>query len=644
VRTTLRLLALTIVGIAPGALAGQEFPVLADDAPAGSGEVRDCPIAGVEGTVRCGRFRVFEDREAAAGRTLDIAFVILGALDAESAPGEVIVSLPGGPGQSFTPAAAGVARFEKEFRTDRDILLVDVRGVGRSQALGCPDFEIPTADRFGTMFPPEHIRRCRAELEKRARLHLYTTNYSVDDLDELIRWLGYDAIDLTGGSYGTRVAQIYMRRHPESIRTVILNSVVPVFEHGYVYMARSLQRSLDLVVAGCGAEPSCAADNPDLRVRLDSVLARLDRGPVELEVDGARVGFTKGDFSYALRGLLYGRAEDVPPRIERAWEGDYQRLASYYLERTSWLAGADGEAGYHFSALCAEDIAPLTDDEVARLTAGTFMGDHLIAGYRQACGLWDVAELPASFWEPVRSDLPVLVISGERDPVTPPQWGEAVASYLPNSLHVIVPGGGHGPSNPCTGRLEMAFLDAATVEGLDTSCIGSTAASEELRAMYEADQADREGAMAASPERWQEITERDHARRDRVLELVREGALFTAEDYYDAAMVLQHGEGSEDILVSHILSTIAGFKGDERGRWLSAAALDRYLHRTDQPQRLGTQYVRDSADVPWSQGAYEDWLPDSVRREFGVATREEQRERVRRMNPPAAADPPSPDP
>lgn len=455
----------------PSPLAAQEFPVLAADAPAGDGEVVPCEFERLESPARCGTFRVFEDREAREGRTVDLAFVVLEAAGPDPVEGEVVIPLPGGPGQAFTGGAAFIARAAAYLLRTRDILLVDVRGVGRSQSLDCPAFDIPLAERFGTVFPPEHIRRCHEALSKRARLDLYTTDTSVDDLDELRRWLGYEAVDLNGTSYGTRVAQVYMRRHPEAIRTVTLNSVAPVFMHGYVYMARSLQRSLDLVVEGCAGESACASAHPELRARLDEVLARLDRGPARLEVEGTPVEFTKGDFSYALRGLLYGNAEAVPEVIERAWNGDFQEVAEYYLQRSGWVGGEGGEAGYHFSALCPEDIAPLTDGEVERLSAGTFMGDHLIAGYRAVCRAWDVAELPPSFWEPVRSDLPVLIFSGERDPVTPPEWGEAVASYLPNSLHIVVPGGGHGPSNECTEALEARFLETASVEGLDPSCL-----------------------------------------------------------------------------------------------------------------------------------------------------------------------------
>ena len=166
------------------------------------------------------------------------------------------------------------------------------------------------------------------------------------------------------------------------------------------------------------------------------------------------------------------------------------------------------------------------------------------------------------------------------------------------------------------------------------------AVSAELRALYEADQADRRHSTPPTPEMWQEITKRDGERRARVIELLEAGLLESAADLYHGAMVLQHGEGSEDILLAHILATAAAFEGDERGKWLSAAALDRCLHRTRAPQRLGTQYVKASPSDPyesdpnadWSQGAYEAWLPDKLRAVFGVESREDQEERLRQMN------------
>ncbi len=469
-RRRLALTSLVVGLVLPAVATGQEFPRLAAATPAGSGEQALCEFPGLTESVRCGVYRVWEDRSERNGRTVDLSFVVLPALDQSRRTNDVVLPLPGGPGQAFTSGAPGFAR-ATHLRATRDLLLVDVRGVGRSQSLDCPNFEIDVTERFGTVFPTEHIQMCRDALAERAQLDLYTTDLSVDDLEELRTWLGYDAVNLTGGSYGTRVAQVYMRRHPDAIRTVVLNSVAPVFKLGYVDMARSLQRSLDLVVSGCETTSECATTYPELRPQLDGVLARLERGPVEVDVEGGTVSFTKGDFAYALRGLLYGRAENVLDVIQSASKGDFENIASYYLQRSGWVGTQGGEAGYHFSALCGEDILPLTDAMVEEASENTFMGDHLIAGYREVCDVWGVQPLPESFWEPVRSDLPVLIISGERDPVTPPAWGDAVAEYLPNSVHVIVPGGGHGPRNACTNSLELRLLEDASIERLDPSCI-----------------------------------------------------------------------------------------------------------------------------------------------------------------------------
>jgi hypothetical protein len=173
------------------------------------------------------------------------------------------------------------------------------------------------------------------------------------------------------------------------------------------------------------------------------------------------------------------------------------------------------------------------------------------------------------------------------------------------------------------------------------SCAQSEGAvSAELRAMYQADQADRQFTSPPTDDDWEAISARDARRLDRVYVLLKADSLSLAEDYYHAAMVLQHGDTAEDILIAHILATAAGFMGDERGYWLSAAALDRYLLRTRMPQRMGTQYfppsLEDSFETdrsqPMGQGPYIRWLPDSVRRVYGVPTLEEQSDRARAMN------------
>lgn len=452
-----------------------ELPVVPADAPAGTGIVQPC-LESLEGSVRCGRLRVYEDRETRSGRTLDLAFVVADALDPRPATADAVTFFFGGPGAAVTQVAAPVIEWQEDLRRSRDLLLLDFRGVGNSGSLDC-DIPYPggVESRFGALFPLDHIIACRDRLSQRAQLDLYTTGHAMDDLDELRAFLNYGQLNLVGGSYGTREIQVFLRRNPESARTVVMTGVSPLFEGGYVADARELQDALDSVVAECARDALCSAAYPGLETTVERVFERVRSDPPTVSAEGREVQLGPGELGYALRGLLYGRAHEVPALLHRAAKGEWQPLADYYLERTGWLteAGGAGNAGMHFSVICAEDISRVDDETVARETAGTFLGDRLIGAYREVCRVWPHAELPAEFWEPVASDVPALLISGSRDPVTPAAGGEAVARHLPNSLHVVVPGAGHNFGGECIDRIRRELIERGTVEGLDTSCIDS---------------------------------------------------------------------------------------------------------------------------------------------------------------------------
>jgi pimeloyl-ACP methyl ester carboxylesterase len=460
------------------AQADDRFPTLAADAPVGTGAVQDC----MEDAVRCGVFRVWENRDAAAGRTLDLHFLIIGAADPGARTDDPIVFFNGGPGaRSIPPAGSSVAQGYGPLRRTRDILLVDLRGIGLSGALGC-DVPYPGGfdSRFGTVFATDHIAACRDTLSRRADLTQYTTPISVDDLEELRQWLGYGPMNLFGGSYGSRVAQVYMRRHPEAVRTAILNGVTPISEPGYLRTSPNLQRALDQVIRQCEAQPDCAAAYPGLDGMVEAAFARFGDGPVSVGLsDGRTVQFHAADLGYALRGLLYGRSAEVPYRIAQAAAGDFTELADYYVERTDWVSSDDDTAaGNHFSVICAEDIQPVTGDDVRRAAAGTFLRGHVILSYRAACGVWPEAELPADFFQPVRSDVPTLLLSGGRDPVTPPAGAETVAEALTNDLHVVVPNAGHGVFGSCIVGMILRLLEDGSLENIDTSCVSEAPAPE----------------------------------------------------------------------------------------------------------------------------------------------------------------------
>ncbi|MBV8203304.1 MAG: alpha/beta fold hydrolase, partial [Acidobacteria bacterium] len=309
--------------VPPAALAASRAP----DAPAApgakaaapgkrAGRLAPCHLEGLAEEVRCGTYEVWEDREARRGRKIALNIVVLPALGHDRAP-DAIAPLAGGPGEGVTQAAGSLAE-QKGLRRHRDILLVDQRGTGKSNPLNC-DFYGPDSHRNGAdprqlagdLFPPAAVRACRDRLEKVADLKLYTTALAMDDLDEVRAWLGYPQLDLDGGSYGTRAAQVYLRRHPGAVRCAVLDGVLPVDETIPLHHAYAGKRAVDLLFAECAAQPACHAAFPHPGEELAEVLARVDRG-VQVRIPDHRTGGTalvtpdRGLIAEGIRYLTYG--------------------------------------------------------------------------------------------------------------------------------------------------------------------------------------------------------------------------------------------------------------------------------------------------------------------------------------------------
>jgi pimeloyl-ACP methyl ester carboxylesterase len=442
--------------------------------------LKPCHVAGTDEEVRCGTWPVWEDRAARKGRRIDLDVVVLPALGADRAP-DPIFYLAGGPGEGATTTVDWIKDL-KELRRRRDVVLVDQRGTGGSNPLRCELYGRPVDLRraAGDLFPPDEVRRCRAALEKVADLELYTTAIAMADLDEVRAALGFDRINLLGGSYGTRAAQVYLRRHGASVRSVILDGVAPVDETLPLHHAYAGQRALDLLLAECAADAACHAAFPRPAEELRAVLERIDRG-VTVAVRDPATGKTvdvrpsHGLVAEGIRYFLYdatGDGNTLPLQIHRAYAGDLAPLVTTALQRR---LGMDRglSMGMLFAVSCAEDLPFIDAAAAASATRGTFLGDYRIVQQKRACALWPRAAVPADVHEPVRSTVPVLLISGERDPVTPPAFGQRVAKNLPNSLHLVLPHGSHGgvDGSPCVAALARDFLARASVAGLDTACL-----------------------------------------------------------------------------------------------------------------------------------------------------------------------------
>ena len=440
---------------------------------------RPCKFPGVEEEIRCATYAVWEDREARKGRKIGINLTILPAKGPNPEP-DPIFYFGGGPGEgvaAYAPYLAGDPAL-KEIRQKRDIVLIDQRGTGRSNPLDCTLYGDPVDFRRAAtdLYPLDAVRACKAELEKRADLRLYTTALAADDFNEIRGWLGYKKIDLYGGSYGTRMAQVYLRRHPETVRTVTLIAVAPVNVLNPLTHAYAGKRAMDLLLAECHADAACRAAFPDVRKELEAVLARVEQGVV-VPVTNTRTGEkvevrpSRGLVAEGIRFLMYGpRGGSLPLQIHKAYQGDLGPIVHMAIERRLDLDEAL-YMGLLFSVTCAEDLPYITEELTRERTAGTLLRDYRIRQQKAVCEVWPRGAVTEDVHEPVRSDVPTLLISGEWDPVTPPEFGDSVAKQLPNSLHVVVPKGSHGGAGKCTDDLIARFIEQGSVQGLDPSCV-----------------------------------------------------------------------------------------------------------------------------------------------------------------------------
>lgn len=409
-------------------------------------QLSPCTIPEVEGEARCGTITVRENRAKKSGRTIDLNVVVLKAKG--TAKSDPLFALQGGPGQAVVPLADFYARTFAGIRADRDIVLVDQRGTGKSNPLSC-DF----GDGLTDLFPPRHVEACRDELSKRADLTQYTTAHAVEDLEEVRKALGYGKVNLYGTSYGTRVAVEYVRRHPKNVRSMIVKGVVPPAMRQTIDTALDTEASWKRVVALGG---------PSLQQDLEKAMAALP------------AGITRDAVAVSMRSSLQSAPamKRFVDAIRAAAKGDRAPLAKYITDQRAAFPKVLS-FGMYFSVTCAEDIPRVPDAEAARATANTIARDYWHRQLARACELWPDVPVAKHIGQPLRSNVPVLIVSGGYDPVTPPRMGEALAKTLPNSRHVVVDNGSHSFAgmDGCVDVFMSAFVVDPDPRKVDATCV-----------------------------------------------------------------------------------------------------------------------------------------------------------------------------
>jgi len=454
----------------------------------------ELPAGAVEGeNVQCGFVIVPEDHSNPDGPTIRIAVAILRDQGAEHRPDPVML-LSGGPGEKTVHNAPAMAQVLAPIHPNRDLIVFDQRGTGLSEpALECPEYTQAFFDLLDEGDPNvavqttfDALMTCRDRLVSEGHnLSAYNTVQNAADVNAIRVALGYDQVNLYGGSYGSLLAQATMRDHPTGIRSAVLTSVLPLekslFVEGPATIAKTVMHLLDT----CATDEVCNNTYPDLRQVLFEVIDRLNADPIEITVTSPLDGqsydaLLTGD---AMLGNLVSALYQTPliPALPQAiydvYNGDYELVTQLSSIRLAFLDAIS--RGMTYSVLCTEDLVGRTPEDLPNVRAALprqlvdASDPEAIVEYGNfgICENWPVQEAGAWVKEPLIRDIPTLILGGEFDPVTPPEYGQLVAEHLSHSYFVEFPGVGHFIiADECARSIAGIFFDDPT-RAPDASCV-----------------------------------------------------------------------------------------------------------------------------------------------------------------------------
>lgn len=432
----------------------------------------------------CGTVSVAENPDEPNGRKIELFVARVPAISLNKSKDPLFL-IAGGPGTSAVDLYTSSAGPFERVRRSRDIILVDQRGTGRSHRLDCQfDNRDDLLANFDDMEIGPANAKCRDELLKTSDLRQYTTSIAVRDLDHVRTLLGYGRINLYGQSYGTRVAQHYARRYPESTRTLILDGVIDPETVLGPAIALDAEHALERILKRCTADASCKKAFVDPYADYQALRARLTQSPPQVTVEdasGKPIEFSFGvrHLSAVLRLASYNddQAALLPLSLHLAeHEKNFTPLANQFRVFARSLEEAFAY-GMHNAVACSEDTPLIDSAKLDRVTLDkTHMGAKQVDELIEACREWPKGVVDADLHAPFKSDAAVLLLSGADDPVTPPEYATRAQQAFADSKHVIVAAHGHGQLGaPCIDRLISSFIDAGTAKGLDSSCVNKLA-------------------------------------------------------------------------------------------------------------------------------------------------------------------------
>lgn len=408
-----------------------------------------------------------ENRRKTRSRTIRLPVMIFRST-ASAPAADPVVYLSGGPGlSSIEGRTTGKGN---PFLAERDQILLEGRGNKFAQpSLACPAINDLRATNASPAVQTAAAARCRAALVASGiDLDGYTSAEAADDLDDLRRALGIRQWNLIGFSYGTRLAQTVLQRHPEGVRGVVLDSVLPTDVNYDETAASSLRRAIDALLNACATDPACDGRYPNLRNRFATLVADADRNGIPTPGRVLRGRDIVDAVGAGLQQL--GVIPSLPGIISEAAGG---RLAG--LLPLTRQAASSFNWGLRLSIWCGEEMPFENTARMAAQMSPTLGlgGTDNRTATSEMCAAWQVSSADTAANDPVKSDVPILILAGKFDPVTPPAWGRRLLRTMTNARFVQVPGQSHGAMfNRCGGQMTIAFLRNPALRLTDTALPG----------------------------------------------------------------------------------------------------------------------------------------------------------------------------
>lgn len=441
----------------------------------GESKQNHCYLAGLSERLSCGFITVAENAYQPQAKQIQIHYAVLPAIK-NNQHNDALLAIAGGPGQSAIDNAAFFNRTFSKIRQNRDILLIDQRGTGRSNILNCEtdNSQNALAANEANFDTAKEAQTCLDNLAD-SDVTQYGSLNALQDFEAVRQHLGYQKLHIYGISYGTRMAQLYMRHHPDALSTVTLDGVVPM-KRSVLDIDNAISRAIELLIQDCANNNLCHASYTNIKAELHAVDNTLAIAPVIKQVsdpltsETTQLTMTRAKFIGAIRMALYApniRAL-IPHAIHQAANGNYLPILGLHALN---LDSTGIAMGMNTSVVCGEDWQPLIQSEREEANR-TYFAQEMITNFEQSCTVWNMPPVNEHFSAAISSHIPTLLLSGRLDPATPPSWGKVAMEKLTNARHFIAPYATHGVAGQsCGNDLVAQLVDTGSITELDSECL-----------------------------------------------------------------------------------------------------------------------------------------------------------------------------